>query len=84
MPRHNDGLCHSDCGYIYDKVYFKMIDYEQLMDDIQDAIHKIGRRISYGIRSTDFQQGCLVGEAIAYGKILEDLRERVLKEDNHD
>ena len=47
-----------------------MIDYEKLIADMRDNIHRIGRKISYGIRDSDFQYGCLVGEAIAYQKIL--------------
>lgn len=57
-----------------------MIDYDKLIESMKDNIHRIGRKISYGIRNSDFQYGCLVGEAIAYQKILQDLRDMNLKE----
>ncbi len=57
-----------------------MIDYEKLTEKLKDDIHQIGRKISYGIRTTDFQHGCLVGEAIAYGKMLDDLQNQFIDE----
>ncbi len=59
-----------------------MIDQNEIIEELKNKIQKVGQRISYGLRTTDFQHGCLVGEAIAYGKLLNEYQERFLSDLN--